>query len=199
MSEDMGKKVTVELTTQEVGHILAGLHLVVLALKHAVSGVAWADVVEVCTDRGRSELLGDGEIDELRERLTAAPPAVLAKKVAERLHRWGDRDALFTDVEDAFLNAYDQDGFTFREQFFYDPGTGKVYRTQLKLEIDESDPPDEDTCPECGHELADATDIPDDVICDVCGWSRSGVRRCIRCGGRDNLVPDDAVCSKCRR
>jgi hypothetical protein len=69
----------------------------------------------------------------------------------------------------------------------------------LKLEIEESEPPDEDTCPRCGEGLADATDIPDDVICDLCGWSRSGVRRCVRCGGRDELEPDNAVCLKCRR
>jgi rubredoxin len=67
------------------------------------------------------------------------------------------------------------------------------------LEIEETEPPDEGTCPRCGHDLAEATDIPDDMLCDVCGWSRSGVRRCIRCGGRDDLVPDEAVCAKCRK
>ena len=46
--------------------------------------------------------------------------------------------------------------------------------------------------------MTDATDDPDDAICEVCGWSRSGVRRCIRCGDIDDLVPDDAVCTKCR-
>jgi len=202
MSDDGENKVAVELTAQEAGHILAGLHLVVLALKHAVHGVAWADIVEVCTDRGKNNLLGDDEIDELRERLRAAPTAKahepLPKEVAERLHRWGDRDSLYADFEDRFLNAYDQDGFTFGECFFYDPETGKAYQSWLKLEIEETEPPDEDTCPSCGHDLADATDIPDDAICDVCGWSRSGVRRCIRCGARDGLVPDDAVCAKCR-
>ena len=122
----------------------------------------------------------------------------IPKEVADRLHRWGDKDDLLSSFEDAFLNAYDQDGFAFGERYFYDPETGKTYRTQVTLEIEESEPPDEDTCPECGHELADATDIPDDAICDACGWSRSGVRRCIRCGSREDLVPDDAVCRKCR-
>jgi len=123
----------------------------------------------------------------------------LPREVAERLHRWGDRDDLFGSFEEAFLNAYEQDGCAFGERYFHDPETRKTYRTQLVLEIDESDPPEEDTCPECGEGLADATDIPDDAICEVCGWSRSGIRRCIRCGGRDDLVLADAVCSKCRR
>jgi hypothetical protein len=196
------EKIVVELTAQEVGHIFAGLHLVVLALKHAVRNVGWADIVEICTDRGKNELLSDGGLDELRERLKAAPPAEvgtpLPKDVAERLHRWGDKDNLYDAFVDSFLNAYDQDGFAFGERFFYNPETGKTYRTQLTLEIEDSDPPDEDTCPRCGEPTADATDIPDDVICDVCGWSRSGVRRCVRCGSREDLVPDDAVCTKCR-
>jgi hypothetical protein len=203
MSKDGENKVAVELTAREVGHVLAGLHLVVLALKHALRGVAWADIVEVCTDRGRSKLLDDGEIDDLRERVKAAPPAPgapLPKEVADRLHRWGGRDDLFSDFEDAFLNVYDQDGFAFGERYFYDPETRKTYQSWLKLEIDEVEPPDDDSCPECGEGLADATDIPDDAICDACGWSRSGVRRCIRCGTRDpeRLQPDDAVCKRCR-
>jgi hypothetical protein len=123
----------------------------------------------------------------------------IPKETLERLHRWGDKEDLFSTFEEAFLNAYDQDGFAYGERFFYDPETGKTYRTQLKLEVDESEPPDEDTCPECGGDLADATDIPDDVICDTCGWSRSGVHRCVRCGSREDLVPGDAVCARCRR
>ncbi|MDI7269397.1 MAG: hypothetical protein QME96_15525 [Myxococcota bacterium] len=123
----------------------------------------------------------------------------IPKEVAERLHRWGDKDDLFTDFEEVFLTAYEQDSLTFGECLFYDPETGKAYRTQLVLEIDESDPPDEDTCPLCDYGLADATDIPDDAICEVCGGSRSGVRRCIRCGATDDLPTDDAVCRRCRR
>ncbi len=132
----------------------------------------------------------------------AQPPetgTTVPKDVADRLHRWGDRDDLYSDFVDRFLAAYDQDGFTWGEQFFCDPETRKTYRTQLTLEIDEVEPPDDDSCPECGEGLADATDIPDDVVCESCGWSRSGIRRCIRCGGREDLVPGDAVCSKCRR
>ena len=129
---------------------------------------------------------------------SAKTGTTVTKEMADRLHRWGDKDDLYSDFVDRFLTAYDQDGFEFGERFFYDPETRKTYRTQLTLEIDEVDPPDEDTCPECGAELADATDIPDDAICDFCGWSRSGVRRCIRCGGRGGLMPNDAVCKRCR-
>ena len=189
------------LSARELGHVLAGLRLLQAARHHSV------DIEDIITNGGAHEPMAPGEIDDLCERLNLASAGAAAgtdrslpKEVAERLHRWGNRDALFTDVEDAFLNAYDQDGFVFGEQFFYDPETRKTYRTQLTLEIDLSDPPDEDTCARCGEGLADATDIPDDVICDVCGWSRSGVRRCIRCGTRDpeQLVPDDAVCKRCR-
>jgi hypothetical protein len=198
MSESDDTKVAVELTAREVGHVLAGLHLVVLALKHALRGVAWADIVEICTDRGLHRLLDDAGIDELRERLKSAPQALLPKEVAERLHHWGDKDAPFSDFEDAFLCAHDLDGLGFGERYFYDPETRKAYQAWLKLEIEEVEPPDEDTCPECGGDLADATDIPDDAICEACGWSKSGVRRCIRCGGKDGLEPDDAVCRRCR-
>jgi hypothetical protein len=135
----------------------------------------------------------------IAEEQSAGDETSLPNEVAARLHRWGDKDDLYADFVDRFLTAYDQDGFTFGERFFFDPETGKTYQTWLKLEIEETEPPDEDTCPRCGGELTDATDMPDDAVCDACGWSRSGVRRCIRCGGRDNLVPDDAVCSKCRR
>jgi hypothetical protein len=134
-----------------------------------------------------------------RER-SSGTATTLPKEVAERLHRWGDKDDLYEAFVEAFANAYDQDGFEFGERYFYDPETRKAYRTQLTLEIDEVEPPDEDTCPECGEGLADATDIPDDVICDVCGWSRSVVQRCIRCGTRDpeQVVPGDGVCKRCR-
>lgn len=123
----------------------------------------------------------------------------VTEEVAERLHRWGDRDDLYSDFVDRFLTAYDQDGFTWGEQYFHDPKTQRTYQTWLKLEIEEVEPPDDDSCPECGEELVDATDIPDDIICDACDWSRSGIRRCIRCGSREDLMPGDAVCAKCRR
>lgn len=124
---------------------------------------------------------------------------IIPKEVADRLHRWGDKDDLYADFVDRFLTAYDQDGFTWGERYFYDPETRKTYRTWLSLEIEEVEQPDDDSCPECGEGLADATDIPDDAICESCGRSRSGIRRCIRCGARDDLVPGDAVCANCRR
>lgn len=126
----------------------------------------------------------------------------LPKEVAERLHAFGDSDTLFSDVEDAFLQSCDREAFSSWERSWYDPETKKVYRTYLKLCVEQSRPDEvpEDECPECGEPTADATDIPDDSICDACGWSKSGVRRCIRCGTKDpeRLVEGDAVCSKCR-
>ncbi|MBN1772539.1 MAG: hypothetical protein JXB32_14815 [Deltaproteobacteria bacterium] len=98
----------------------------------------------------------------------------IPKEVADRLHRWGDRDDLYSDFVDRFLTAYDQDGFAWGERDFYDPETRKTYRTQLKLEIDEVDPPDDDSCPECGEGLVDALDSPDELVCDVCGFRRRG-------------------------
>lgn len=217
MNDDHESKVEVNLTEQEVGHILAGLHAVVLVLKRAEANITWTNIIELCTYRGKNKLLSDGEIDELRERLKAAPPAKVrtpvSKEMLDRLHRWGDRDETYRSYENSFLDVYDQKDEFFGERFFYDPETRKMYRTWLKLEIeavdrtrlkleieavDPDEGADEETCPCCGEDLADATDIPDDVICDVCGWSRSGIRRCIRCGTRDKLVPDDAVCPKCR-
>jgi len=205
MNDDHESKVEVNLTEQEVGHILAGLHAVVLVLKRAEANIAWTNIVELCTYRGKNKLLSDGEIDELRERLKAALPVKartsVSKEMLDRLHRWGDRDETYRSYEDSFLDSYDQKDEFFGERFFYDPEARKMYHTWLKLEIEAVDPDkgaDAEICPCCGEELADATDIPDDVICDVCGWSRSGIRRCIRCGTRDGLVPDDAVCPKCR-
>lgn len=127
---------------------------------------------------------------------------VLPKPVADRLHRWGDKDCTYGDFVDRFqVTYYDTDGIEFGERYFYDPETRKTYQTRLKLKIEQSEPPNEDTCPECGEGLADAMDIPDDVICDACGWSRSGVRRCIRCGTKDGtkLVEGDSVCMECRK
>jgi hypothetical protein len=169
-----------------------------------VAASAWFDLTPMPDGSYAFRVRPEATIVALVERHLAgdrssAAGTTLPKEVADRLHRWGDRDDLYADFVERFLTVYDQDGFEFGERDFYDPETGKTYRTQLTLEIDEVEPPDDDTCPECGGDLADATDIPNDAICEACGWSRSGVRRCIRCGGREHLVPDDAVCAKCRR
>ncbi|MBI5486481.1 MAG: hypothetical protein HY905_04035 [Deltaproteobacteria bacterium] len=192
MSKDQ-VKVVVELTERQRRHLLDGLRLLLMLVERYPRGKG--------TSAGVKRPVTIDEITVLDALINAAPRGtaqkLLPKEVAERLHRWGDRDDLYGAFEDAFANAYDQDEFEFGERDFYDPETGKSYRTQLALDIDESEPPDEDTCPECGGELADATDIPDDAICDACGWSRSGVRRCIRCGGHDGLVSGNAVCATC--
>jgi hypothetical protein len=187
----------VRVSARELAHVLAGLRLLQSTRQPS------ADLGDIATDGGTHEPMAPGEIDELCEKLNVSQlgeaQPTLPKDVADRLHRWGDRDELYTDFVDRFLTAYDQDGFTWGERYFYDPETGKTYQTWLALEIEEVDPLDEGICPLCGGELADATDIPEDVICDVCGWSRSGVPRCVRCGGREDLVPGDAVCTRCRR
>jgi hypothetical protein len=192
-----GHRAPVHMDARELSHVLAGLRLLQTLRQHS------ADLGDIATDGGAHESMTLEEIDDLCERLNVSRLAegnsTLPKEVADRLHKWGDKDDLYSAFEEAFLNAYDQDGFTWGERYFYDSETGKAYQTWLALEIEEVDPPDEDTCPLCGGELADATDIPDDAICDVCGWSRSGVRRCVRCGGREDLVPGDAVCARCRR
>ncbi len=169
-----------------------------------VAASAWFDVTPMPDGVYAFRVKPEAAVVALVQRHLAEPqpaPAgkALPREVADRLHRWGDKDDLYSDFVDRFLTAYDQDGFTWGERYFYDPETRMTYRTQLTLEIDEVEPPDEDACPECGEGLADATDMPDDAVCESCGWSRSGVRRCIRCGGRENLVPGDAVCPRCRR
>lgn len=126
---------------------------------------------------------------------------VLSKEIADRLHLFGKQDVSYRDVEESFLWRdaagvfEDEMGL---ERVFFDPVTGKAYQTVVRFDVIETEI-DQDVCPRCNETLVDATDIPADVICDICGWSRSGIRRCIRCGGRDDLVPDDAVCRKCRR
>lgn len=128
-------------------------------------------------------------------------PSEITKEVAERLHEHGNRDVLYIDIADQFVDVAETE-FSGWERDWYDPDTRKHYCSwlQLQIEVLDEDLVPEDTCPQCGGDLADATDIPDDAICDVCGWSRSGVRRCIRCGTENpkKLEDDDAVCRECR-
>lgn len=122
----------------------------------------------------------------------------LPGEVAGRLHEFGNRDRTFEDFSDDFGRIYSW------ERDWLDPETGKVYHTYLRLCVEEvrSDSMPEDKCPECGEPVADDTEdaTGKSKLCDVCGWSTSGVRKCIRCGTRDPalLVKGDAVCRKCR-
>jgi hypothetical protein len=166
------REVLVRVSARELAHVLAGLRLLQSTRQTS------SDLNDIATDGGTHEPMAPGEIDELCEKLNVSRlgegQPTLPKDVAERLHRWGDKDSLYTDVEDAFLNAYDQDGFVFGEQFFYDPETRKAYQTWLQLKIEETEPPDDDTCPECGEGLTDALDVPGDQVCDVCRYRKRG-------------------------
>ena len=147
MSKDEVKLV-VELTERQRSRLLDGLRLLRMLIERYPSGKD--------ASPGVKRPVTINEINVLDALLNTASQGtvqkILPKDVAERLHRWGDKDDLYGAFEAAFSNAYDQDGFEFGGGDFFEPETGRSYRTQLTLEIDEVEPPDEDTCPGAGRE-----------------------------------------------